>query len=276
MIGASAAGGTLGLSEALLFAWSGRASGPDQYAGAALLGGGVGASLGLAIAVAPPEWVSGAPAAAGFAAWGAWTGSFTGSLFHNDAHDLVLGGVVGANAGFLGGYALLRSGVVEARDFGWLSLFGALGTVAGAGAGAPFSSATQPAPVLAGLAAGPAVGMITGALILPRLRRMGGSGGPNVSIAEERFPARVLRAFGMRVGSRTADAAPAAARPTEKITLSSEILAAPGGPGSSPSLLARLGRVVEVTEWSPLVGALPMPEQLGPPPLLFGVTGLWH
>jgi hypothetical protein len=271
MVGATTAGGTLGLSEALLFAWSGHASGTDQFAGAALLGGGVGAALGLATAAAPPEQVSGAPAAAGFAAWGAWTGSFTGSLFRNDAHEVVLGGLVGANAGFLGGYALLRTGAVEARDFGWLSLFGALGTVVGAGVGAPFSSTSQPAPVLAGLAAGPVVGMTAGALILPRLRRLGSPGGASTNVASARFPGRLLRAFGLRPAP-----APASEPPAEKLTLSSEILAAPGGPGSSPSLLARLCRVVEVTEWSPLVGALPTPDQLGPPPLLFGVTGLWR
>ena len=274
--GAATVGGALGVSESLVFAWSGRATGSDAFAGAALLGGGVGAALGLAAAAAPSEQVTGAPAAAGFAAWGAWTGSFAGSLYRNDAHEVVLGGLLGANAGFLGGYALLHSGAVEAGDFGWLSLFGALGTVAGAGAGAPFASASNPAPVLAGLAIGPVVGMTAGALVLPRLRRMAAPSHATASLPSEGFGPPRARAR----GSRARGAAPQSAAPLElapgKITLSSDILDAPGGPGSSPSLLARLSRIVEITDWAPLIGALPMPDQHGPVPLLFGVTGLWH
>jgi hypothetical protein len=275
-VGAAAAGGALGASEALLFAWSGRASGSDAFAGAALLGGGVGATLGLAAASAPSEQVTGAPAAAGFAAWGAWTGSFAGSLVRNDAHEVVLGGLIGANAGFLGGYAVLHSGAVEASDFGWLSLFGALGTVAGAGVGAPFASANNPAPVLAGLAIGPLVGMTTGALVLPRLRRIATPSRATASLPSEPAGPRAARARGSRAGSTSAHGAAPLELVPGKITLSSEILAAPGGPGSSPSLLARLARIVEITDWAPLIGALPMPEQHGPLPLLFGVTGLWH
>jgi hypothetical protein len=41
-------------------------------------------------------------------------------------------------------------------------------------------------------------------------------------------------------------------------------------------LLARLSRIVEITDWAPLIGALPTPEQHGPPPFLFGVTWLWR
>ena len=167
-IGTTLAGGALGVTESLLFAWSARSVGSDQYGGAALIGGGIGATLGLAVAATPPEQSGNLPPAAGFAAWGAWMGLFTGSLVHNDAHEIVRGGLLGANAGFLGGYALLRTGAVEPSDFGWLSLFGALGTVAGAGVGAPFSTRAEPAPVLAGLAIGPAVGMLGGAILLPK------------------------------------------------------------------------------------------------------------
>jgi hypothetical protein len=87
---------------------------------------------------------------------------------------------------------------------------------------------------------------------------------------------RAARARGSRAGSTSAHGAAPLELVPGKITLSSEILAAPGGPGSSPSLLARLARIVEITDWAPLIGALPMPEQHGPLPLLFGVTGLWH
>ncbi|HXI59490.1 MAG TPA: hypothetical protein VNO55_25660, partial [Polyangia bacterium] len=153
-VGATA-GAALGAAEATVFGWSARATGDRSYTGAGLVGAAVGASLGLAAATAAPEGKGQSPATAGFAAWGAWMGSFTGSLFRNDAHEVVLGGLVGANLGFLGGYALLQSNLVEPRDFGWLSLFGALGTVVGAGAGAPFASSESAMPVRAGMAVGP-------------------------------------------------------------------------------------------------------------------------
>jgi len=112
--GAAAVGAALGASESLLFAWSGRASGDAQFGGAALTGAGVGSALGLAVALTPSGEKSAAPAAAGFAAWGAWSGAFMGSLVANDPHDDVMGGLIGANVGFLTGYALLRNDVVEA------------------------------------------------------------------------------------------------------------------------------------------------------------------
>ena len=118
-----------------------------------------------------------APATAGFAAWGAWMGSFAGSLARQDAHDVTMGGLIGANVGALGGYALVRSGAIQPRDFGWLSLFGGIGTVLGGGIGAPFATKQDARPVLAGLAIGPAVGLITGYFLLPKLRAAIGSGG---------------------------------------------------------------------------------------------------
>jgi hypothetical protein len=268
--GATAAGGTLGLSEALLFAWSGRASGGAEYAGAALVGGGVGASLGLLAVASPSLRVSSAPAAAGFAAWGTWMGAFAGSLFQSDAHEITLGGLAGANVGFLSGYALLNSGVVDARDFGWLSLAGALGTVAGAGVGAPFSTRA----IRAGMAAGPAAGMLTGALVLPRLRALGG-GSSGTQLSFTRVGARVLRAFGFDGRSEGA-AAPSEDPAPDRVTLSSEIMDAPDGPGQGARLLRKLGEVVQISDCAPLVGALPTPDQVGPPPLLFGLTGRWR
>src|SRR4029077_3632239 len=105
----------------------------------------------LATAAAPAAERGGnVPAAAGFAAWGAWMGSFSGALVHTAPHEIVLVGLIGANAGFLGGYALLRTGAVDPSDFGWLSLFGALGTVAGAGVGGAFTPPPAARPVVAG------------------------------------------------------------------------------------------------------------------------------
>ena len=260
--GATVVGGTLGAAESLLFAWSGRAPDSASYGGAALVGGSIGATLGLVATATPVQASGNVPAAAGFGAWGAWTGSFAGALVQNDPHDVVLGGLIGANSGFLAGYTLLRTGAVDPRDFGWLSLFGALGTVAGAGAGAPFASRTDPAPVLAGLALGPAVGMACGGLLLPKLRRLANR--PS-SVGFRDLPARTLGGF-----SLTATPGAAQAGLGGRELLSSDIIADDG-----PPFLRRLQAVVDVTEWSPLIGALPTPDQVGSPPLLFGVTGRW-
>jgi len=266
LVGAAAAGAGLGASESLLFAWSGRASGDAAFGGAALAGAGVGSALGLAAAMTPPGDKSAAPAAAGFAAWGAWSGAFAGSLVANDPHDDTMGALIGANAGFLAGYALLRSDVVEPRDFGWLSLFGALGTVAGAGAAAPFSNGHSTA-VRAGLAAGPVLGIGVGALVLPTLRRVlaPSAGAP---AASEDVEARTL-------ALNDADDAPDAdvhGRAAAKHGAPAAV-----APATEPSSLAsRLSQVGGVTDWQPLVGALPAPSEQGPAPVLFGVTGHWR
>jgi hypothetical protein len=260
------AGASLGAAESLLFAWSGRADSGAAYGGAALIGGGVGATLGLAATATPADRSGNLPAAAGFAAWGAWMGSFTGALVQNDSHAVVLGGLVGANAGFLGGYALLHSDAVDPNDFGWLSLFGALGTVAGAGAGAPFSTSSQPAPVLAGLAIGPAVGMLGGALLLPRLHRWA-----------NKQPGSPSRSSTLPPSSFSASSAPSRARAFEPgsgtpahLPQSSDVNASLAQP-----FWRSLRSIVDVTQWSPLVGALPAPGETGTPPFLFGLTGLW-
>jgi hypothetical protein len=256
VLGGMAVGAGLGVSEALLFAWSGRADGDSQYAGAALIGGGLGASLGLAATAAPPSEHGSAPATAGFAAWGGFSGALAGSLVGYDAHNIVFGGLIGANAGFLTGYALLRSEVVEPRDFGWLSLFGALGTVAGAGVAAPFSAGSS-APIRAGMAVGPAAGMFVGALVLPRLRHAlspstpTALGEPRGGDASETEPGAV------------ADASTSARGPSTRASLE----------GSSFS--RKLAQVGSVTDWQPLVGALPVSSDGAPAPVLFGLTGHW-
>ncbi|HVU49941.1 MAG TPA: hypothetical protein VHL80_04600 [Polyangia bacterium] len=257
LVGATAAGAGLGVSEGLLFAWSGGASGNRQYGGAAILGGGVGASLGLAATAVPFGEHGSAPATAGFAAWGAFSGSLAGSLVGYDAHNVVFGGLIGANVGFVTGYGLLHAQLVDPRDFGWLSLFGALGTVAGAGATAPFSAGSS-APIRAGMAVGPPVGMIVGALVLPRLRRAlephatAALAVPEASDATEADPADV---------DGLATSAPGPARPR---------LALEG-----TSLSRKISQVGSVTDWQPLVGALPASPDGGPAPVLFGVTGHW-
>jgi hypothetical protein len=257
VVGAAAAGATLGLGEGLLFAWSGRAEG-SQYGGAALLGGGIGATLGIAAATTLPADRTSAPAAAGFAAWGAWMGAFYGSLVNYDTHEAVVGGLIGANAGFLAGYGLLQAEIVQPRDFGWLSLFGAAGTGLGAAVAAPFSSGDSTA-LRAGLAIGPGVGMIAGALVLPKLRD----------------------ALGTAPGAPTAMTRPRGlALAQDRESAFEPVLAYARGettPGTAPSTIGRkLSQVGSVTDWAPMVGSMPAPAEQGPAPVLFGLTGHWR
>jgi len=98
--------------------------------------------------------------------------------------------------------------------------------------------------------------------VLPRLRRMATSS----SVAWRRaVEARAVRAW------RFEDRVP------DRVLLSSEVIDALDTPDASRGLWRRLTSLVEVTEWAPLVGALPAgADAVGPPPLLFGVTGLWR
>jgi hypothetical protein len=271
----------------LLFAWSGHATTGSQYGGAALIGGGLGTMLGMASASSPYITGSGAPASAGFAAWGAWTGSFAGSLFKVDAHEIALGGLAGANVGFLTGYGLQKLDIVEARDFGWLSLFGALGTVAGAGVGAPFSTPSSRTPILAGLAIGPTVGMLAGGLALPRLRKVD-HGSPAASAAPAEpsgrmlsmrsLPERTFRGFGFERRMSLPGFAPELERAPAPVVTSEEVLRAPKGLWSRLDLARSLKQVAQVTDWSPMIGALPAStpaNPTAPTPVLIGVTGLW-
>jgi hypothetical protein len=215
-------GGLLGLSEGLTFAWAGRADGARQTWGAALVGGGVGTALGLAGASSAEFTSQRALVSSGFAAWGGWTGSFTGALIDSDPRTIVLGGLVGANVGFAAGYGVTRTDLLRPEDFGWLSLAGAVGTVSGAGVGALFSTREDRSPILAGMAAGPLAGMATGALMLPVLRKLGNRGAAAPSAPGGRARSRRTR----------------------------------GGPA-----LAGLGRftraVADVADWQPMFGALP-------------------
>jgi hypothetical protein len=257
--GYAAVGTMLGASEGLVFAWSGRADGGADYAGAALVGAGAGSTMGL-VAASNPQWMEGrALPAAGFAGWGAWMGSFAGALINRDPHEVTLGGLAGANAGALAGLGLLASGTVEPRDFGWLSAFGAAGTVLGGGVGALFSTRTDPRPALAGLLVGPAVGLTTGALVLPKLRTLG-----STARADTPPPAR-------------ADAPrPAAAPATE--TSERTRTSADLWEGSRPrSLVGNIRRSFGVSRLMPVLGAMPASDPAaGPPPFVLGLAGLWH
>jgi hypothetical protein len=275
--GTAAIGGVLGASEALLFTWSSRADRSDAYLGAGLLGAGVGTGLGLANGLVMGSDSHGRlPALAGFTAWGAWMGSLSGSLVARDAHEITAGGVIGSNLGLLGGYGLLRGGVIETRDFGWLSLFGALGTAAGAGIGAPFASRGQPTPILAGMAVGPAVGMTVGALVLPRLRAAAGAASPAVALRQ---------AFTGVFRRRTVDLASAVAVPGR---------AASGAPLELSSTVARdlqarhrlrrsiaraIDASIQISDCAPLIGALPTPDKgtgTTSTPMMLGLIGHWQ
>jgi hypothetical protein len=246
-------GAALGASEGMLFAWSGRADSSRSYAGAALVGAGLGGTLGLAHAASPNFTSKRGFAAAGFAAWGSWMGAFSGAYFNRDAHDVTLGAMLGTNVGLAAGYGLMHTDLVQPRDFGWLSLGAAIGTVVAGGGGAFASTREDPRPVLGGLAAGPVLGMLGGALLLPKLRTLGGSNSN----------ANVSRTFAVNdSGNDDANGEPDPRRLTDR----------------TRSNAARgMNRAFDLQHLMPMVGSLPpTPDTPGPAPLLFGVTGLWN
>jgi len=248
-----ALGAALGASEARLFAWASQSASADDYRGATLIGGGVGATLGLTAAARPFLTAPTALASSGFAAWGAWIGSFAAAAGDPRAPRISGAGMLGADAGFLAGYGLLRLEVIEPRDFGWLSLGGAVGTVGGGLAGALLTRPSDRAPLWVGLAVGPLAGMAAGGIALPWLRSL------KVSPAAAAAPAR------RGVAARASTPAPSG-------TASSTDVAPP-----HPSLARRLAEVVGVSSCTPFFGALPAPaEAAAPPPILVGVTGLWR
>jgi hypothetical protein len=262
-------GALLGAGEGLVLAWAGRAEGPRDYAGVGLIGAGVGASLGLAAVASPSVSAVHGLTLGGFAAWGAWVGSFAGALANRDSHEITLGGVVGANAGAVAGAVLLKSGHIEPRDFGWLSLAAAAGTVAGGSIGAAFSRQGNPQPILAGLAIGPAVGMAGGAWLLPRLRRWMDHASERTSLhqqpsSEDGDEDGKESDSGQRVEVST-DAPP---------LTSTDVLATKRpGPLHNAARIAR--HVFNVKSWTPLVGAVPpAPGTPGPPPFIIGVAGI--
>jgi len=222
------------------------------------LGASLGAGLGIASGMSSELGAQKGLTAAGIAAWGTWMGGFAGAL--SPELGRARGGLLGLNLGALAGYGLLRTDWVAPRDFGWLSLAGALGTALGGGVGALFSSPDNPKPVLAGLAVGPLVGLATGAIALPRLRR----------------PAITTSAWSsMFAGHLTADLAPDLS-PALAEQNSAEVLAArkPSFLGSVANELAPLRHLFDVASWSPMMGALPPAAgDTQPAPFIFGVQG---
>lgn len=252
-----ATGAGLGAGEGLVFAWAGRATTRSEYAGSALVGAGVGATLGLASNLDALDMsLQQGLVATGFSAWGGWIGSFSGALVNRNPHEVVLGGLAAANVGFLAGYGAIRYDVVQSRDFGWLSLAGAIGAAAGGGVGAALSSSDNPRPVLAGLAIGPVVGIGAGAFIVPHLRRRA-----ETSVAF--FPPPQVAGARFELPSSSG-----------KQRTSADVLAE-----RKPSrLLAGLKRVrrhlFDVTNWTPVFGTLPpAPGDPNPAPLFVGVSG---
>ncbi len=251
-------GAGFGLAEGLAFAWAGRASTSRDYAGSALIGAGVGASLGLASSAdATGLDRQQALVASGFAAWGGWMGSFGGALANRDSHEVVLGGLAAANLGFAAGYGALRYDLVEPRDFGWLSLAGAMGAALGGGVGAAFSSRSDPRPVLAGLALGPLLGIGTGAFVVPHLRRP----------AE---PDSALFRAPRVAGVRFTLSPPSEGRQRD----SSDVLAERKPSRVLAGLLLARRHLFDVTNWTPVVGSLPpLPGDPNPAPFFVGLSG---
>jgi hypothetical protein len=255
-------GAGLGLAEGLAFAWSGRATTSNDYAGAGLIGAGLGATLGLASgADATGLSMQQTLVATGFSAWGTWIGSFSGAFANRDSHEVVLGGLAAANLGYAAGYAALRFDLVDTRDFGWLSLAGAMGTAVGGGVGAALSTSSNPRPVLAGLALGPLVGIGVGSVIVPRLRSHDDS---SVSFV----PARKIAPAHFELSDPATSARPA------HTTTSADVLAA-HKPSTVMAALKRVQRnLFDVTNWTPVMGALPpLPDDPNPAPFFIGVSG---
>jgi hypothetical protein len=235
------AGSALGAAEGLVFAWAGRSNGNSDYAGASLIGAGLGASLGVAAATTTDLGAGKALTSTGFAAWGVWTGAFAGAFASRDSHEVTLGGLGGANLGALVGYGLVKTDLVDPRDFGWLSLAGTVGTALGGGVGAALSSKDDPRPILAGLAAGPLLGLATGAVLVPRLRSSSSSGDSHAMW----IPGRKVAGFSLHLGSESGN----------NHQLNSADVLASAKPSLVMNSLHKLRNLFDVASWSPMVGA---------------------
>jgi hypothetical protein len=252
-------GAGLGLTEGLAFAWSGRATTQSEYAGSALIGAGIGASLGLTISTESSGLnMQQALVASGFSAWAGWVGAFTGAYVNRDSHEVVLGGLAAANLGLLAGYGALRYDLVEPRDFGWLSLAGAMGAAIGGGAGAVFSSASDPRPVLAGLALGPAIGIGAGVLIVPHLHKKA-----DASSSFFRSPRVASASFELRPDGDGL-----------KPRTSADVLADWKPSRILEGLKLAQRSLFDVTNWAPVFGSLPpAPGDPNPAPFFMGLSG---
>jgi hypothetical protein len=131
--------------------------------------------------------------------------------------------------------------------------------------GAVLSSQTDPTPVLAGLTIGPAVGITAGALVLPRLHSYIRGGGDPVAFFD--LGRRQVAAMSVTL----ADGAPALD------ASSADVLAAREAPGLLRRVAGHLGQAFQITDWAPMVGALPPTPGApsGSNPFVFGVSGFW-
>jgi hypothetical protein len=242
---AAGLGLVLGGSEGLAFAWAAGADDPAEWTGAALIGAGSGVTLGLAASAVPAFSIERAPAGAGFGAWGAWSGAWLGALAESDARVVAASSITGANALFAAGYVSLSSDLLEPRDFGWISLGGAAGTLIGAGIGAPLSGRDDRRPIYAGLGIGSMAGLLGGAIAVRTL-----DFGPWAGTAAWEAP---LRGRSARASRRAAP------------------------PEGDPAVEEALGRTraFEVAAWMPFFGAMPPSDGTPAPAYAAGVNGLW-
>ncbi len=128
--------------------------------------------------------------------------------------------------------------MIRPRDIGWISLFGGAGTLVAAAVTAIPSTRENPSPILAGLAIGPAVGMVAGAIIWPHIRG-----------AEPEEPSRLEDPAG--VGGASSGA-------------------------MSEVSTASVASAFRITEWDPLMMVVPSREGSTEAPMMFGVRGkLW-
>jgi hypothetical protein len=116
---------------------------------------------------------------------------------------------------------------------------------------------------LAGLAAGPLLGIATGAVLVPRLRSSSSSSSSSDSHALW-IPSRKVAGFSAHLGSESGN----------RHQFTSAVLLASAKPSLVMNSLHKLRNLFDVATWSPMVGALPQdPGTPGSAPFLMGVSG---
>jgi len=91
-------------------------------------------------------------------------------------------------------------------------------------------------------------------------------------------PERTFRGFEFERRPSLPGFAPEIERAPAPVITSDEVLRAPKGFWSRHDFARSLKQVAEVTDWSPMLGALPAStpaNPTAPTPMLIGVTGLW-
>jgi hypothetical protein len=128
--------------------------------------------------------------------------------------------------------------------------------------------------------------MLTGALILPRLRRFSGGRSPvhgsGSSMRLASLPARTVASwsFVRRAGAPSDAPDDGDQRVPDRLVTSADIVDDGDAVGLWDGGFARsLKKVVEIADWAPMIGALPTAatgDPRAPTPVLLGVTGLWR